>query len=74
LRELGERLHQGLQEVGVLGSRGGVGVGVGDVSSRAGSSYLQYCGGEGLGEASMGRYEGGTGAADREGDKFPPPT
>ena len=45
LSKLCKRLHQGLEEGGVVGPRGGVGLGVDDFSSSPASLDLGSCGG-----------------------------
>jgi len=65
-----EPLHQGLEEGGVVAPRGGVGVGVDDVSSGSGSLNLQSCGGECLCAALLGLVEGSAGVADGDYDEL----
>ena len=43
LSKLCKRLHRGLEEGGVVGPRGGVGLGVVDFSSSPASLYLRSC-------------------------------
>jgi len=53
LCEMCESRHQGLEEDGVVAPRGGVDVGVGDVSLCSVSLDIWSCGGEGSGEAML---------------------
>ena len=64
LCEICEPLHQGLEEAGVVAPRGGVGVGVGEVSPGSASFDIRSCGGEGFGEALLSLVEGGAGVTD----------
>ena len=70
LCEIREPLHQCLVEGGVVAPRGGVGVGVGDVSSGSVSFDIMSCGREVLGEALLGLVESGAGVADGDCDEL----
>ncbi len=65
-----ECLHQVLGEGGVVGHRGGAGLGVGDFSYGLAKLNLGPRGGHGLCEMAMSLLEGGARVADGDGHEF----
>ncbi len=70
LSKLCKRLHQGLEEGGVVGPRGGVGLGVEDFSYSPASLDLGSCGGYSLCEMALRFLEGAARVADGDGHEF----
>ncbi len=68
--ELGECLHHGLEEGGVVGPCGGVGLGILDLSSSSSSLDLGSCSGYGLGEVALCLLEDCARVADEYGHEF----
>ena len=65
-----ECLHQSLEERGVVGLRGGVGLGVENFSSGPATLDLGPRGGQVLCEVARCLLEGGARVADRDGHEF----